>query len=211
MTSASNPYDALTYGGRDVGFGKRPAIAVVDLQRGFTEPRFPMGGRPLVVQATENTARLLAVARAAGVPVANCAMAFKNSDEMPYWKIPAMYEGSFFHGHDAVELDPRIYDPDHDLKLTKTAPSLFFGTTAHQYFTRHEVDTVIVVGCMTAGCIRASVIDSFSHGWRTIVPVDCVGDVDTGPHEANLLDMGRRYADLVDLETVSAYLRTLGS
>ena len=204
----SDPYDDLTYGGRPVGFGQRPAIAIIDLQLGFTDPRYPQGGRPLVVEATENTARLVRAAREKDVPVASCAMAYKDAGDMPHWKIPAMYEGSFFKGHPAVELDPRIYDAGHDLTVIKCAPSIFFSTPVHQYFTRHNVDTVIVCGCMTAGCVRASVIDSFSHGWRTIVPEECVGDVDQGPHDANLLDIRRRYADVLPLREVMAYIES---
>ena len=164
-----DPYAELTYGERPVGFGKKPAIAVVDLQLGFTDPQYPLGGRPLVVAATEHSAILVQAARHKGVPIAACAMAYKNADDMPHWKIPAMYAGSFYKGHPAIELDPRIYDAGHDLAVIKSAPSIFFATPVHQYFTRHHVDTVIVVGCMTAGCVRASVIDSFSYGWRTIV------------------------------------------
>ena len=68
------------------------------------------------------------------------------------------------------------------------------------------MDTTIVVGCMTSGCIRASVIDSFSHGYRTMVPEDCVGDADERPHRDNLRDVGRRYADIVSSERVLDYL-----
>ena len=205
----SNPYDTLTYGGKPVGFGRQPAVAVVDLQLGFTDPQYPLGGRPLVAAATENTAMLLQAARAKDLPVAVCAMAYKDAGDMPRWKIPAMYQGSFFLEHPAAQLDPRIYDPDHDFKVIKSAPSIFFATPAAQYFTLRNVDTVIVCGCMTAGCVRASVIDGFSHGWRVIVPRECVGDVDQEPHDANLLDMQRRYADVLPMGEVMAYLAAL--
>ena len=204
-----NPYDQLTYGGKQVGFGRRPAVAVVDLQLGFTDPQYPLGGRPLVAAATENTARLLTAARAKGLPVAVCAMAYKDAREMPRWKIPAMYQGSFFLEHPAAHLDPRVYDPAHDFKVIKSAPSLFFATPAAQYFTLRNVDTVIVCGCMTAGCVRASVIDGFSYGWRVVVPRECVGDVDQGPHDANLLDMQRRYADVLPMGEVMARIAAL--
>lgn len=204
-----NPYDKLTYGGKQVGFGRRPAVAVVDLQLGFTDPQYPLGGRPLVAAATENTARLLTAARGKGLPVAVCAMAYKDAREMPRWKIPAMYQGSFFLDHPAAQLDPRVYDPEHDFKVIKSAPSIFFATPAAQYFTLRNVDTVIVCGCMTAGCVRASVIDGFSYGWRVVVPRECVGDVDQGPHDANLLDMQRRYADVLPVGEVLAHIAAL--
>ena len=204
----ADPYADRTYGGREVGFGNRPAIAVVDFQRAYIDPEYPMGGSPRVDRAVDETARLLAVAREKRIPVAACAMAFRSDADMPHWKIPAMYAGEFFHGHPGVELDPRIHDPDYDHVVYKIAPSIFFATSVATYFNKHGVDTVIVCGCITSGCVRASVVDSFSHGWRTIVPRECVGDVDSGPHDANLLDIERRYADVLPLERVLDYLRT---
>ncbi|MEK9966674.1 MAG: isochorismatase family protein, partial [Rhodospirillaceae bacterium] len=84
----------------------------------------------------------------------------------------------------------------------KGAPSIFFNTTVAPFLIKHGVDTVVVTGCITSGCVRASVIDAFSLGFRTIVPEDCVGDHDEEPHRANLRDVDRRYADVVDAETV---------
>ncbi|MEM1155409.1 MAG: isochorismatase family protein, partial [Pseudomonadota bacterium] len=94
---------------------------------------------------------------------------------------------------------------DHDVTVRKIAPSIFFGTPAIQFLTRHQIDTTIIVGCNTSGCVRASVVDAFSYGYRVIVPRDCCGDVEEGPHEDNLRDVGRRYADIVTLnETITA-------
>lgn len=199
-------YEKRSYGGRDVGFGKKPAIAVVDFQRGYIDPSYPMGGSELVDAAVENTASLLELARNKGLPVASCAMAFQSEADMPHWKIPAMYNGDFFHGEKGIELDPRIYDPEYDFLVYKYAPSIFFTSAVPTYFNKHGVDTVIICGCITSGCVRASVVDSFSHGWRTIVPEECVGDVEKGPHDANLQDIQRRYADVLPLSKVLDYL-----
>jgi len=113
---------------------------------------------------------------------------------------------SFLHDHPSTELDPRIYDPDYDLRVCKTGASIFFGTTVAAYFAKERVDTVIVTGCVTSGCIRATVIDSFSHRFRTVVPEDCVGDHEEGPHRDNLRDVGRRYADVSTAEACIAYI-----
>ena len=86
----------------------------------------------------------------------------------------------------------------------KSAPSIFFATPAAAILTRERVDTVIVTGCITSGCIRASVIDAFSLGFRVMVPHDCVGDHDTVAHEQNLKDVERRYADVIDRDTAIA-------
>jgi len=198
-------YKRRGYGEIGVGFGKKPGIVVVDFMLAFTDKQYPLGGAPLVMRAMENTARLLKVARACGVPIANCNTAYMNEREMPYWKISSVRE-TFLHDHPSAPLDPRIYDPDYDLFVCKKGPSIFFNTGVSDYFTKERVDTVIVTGCNTSGCIRATSIDSFSYRYRTIVPEDCVGDIEEQPHKDNLRDLGRRYVDVSDVETVLAYL-----
>jgi maleamate amidohydrolase len=204
----ADAYEKRSYGGRDVGFGKKPAIAVIDFQRGYIDEQYSMGGSPLVNGAVEHSSTLLKLARSKNVPVAACAMAFQSEADMPHWKIPAMYNGDFFHGNAGIELDPRIYDPDYDLLVYKYEPSIFFSSVVPSYFNKHGIDTVIVCGCITSGCVRASVVDSFSYGWRTIVPEECVGDVEQGPHDANLKDIQRRYADVLPLKDVLDYLES---
>ena len=198
-------YKRRGYGEIGVGFGKKPGIVVVDFMLAFTDKQYPLGGAPLVMRAMENTARLLKVARACGVPIANCNTAYMNEREMPYWKISSVRE-TCLHDHPSAPLDPRIYDPDYDLFVCKKGPSIFFNTGVSDYFTKERVDTVIVTGCNTSGCIRATSIDSFSYRYRTIVPEDCVGDIEEQPHKDNLRDLGRRYVDVSDVETVLAYL-----
>ena len=202
----NDAYRARSFGELSVGFGQRPAVVVVDLQRSYTEDQHALGGSELVESAVINTARLLGVAREKKLPVICCAMAYESAKDMPRWKITAMYNGEFFHGHPAVEMDPRIYDPDYDFKITKSAPSIFFSTRAHAFLTKHAVDTAIICGCNTSGCVRASVVDSFSHGWHTIIPRECVGDVELGPQESNLIDIERRYADIVSVERCIEYI-----
>jgi maleamate amidohydrolase len=192
-------YAKRGYGGRPIGFGKRIGIAVVDFQLGFTNARFPLGGAALTERAVVNTAILLRAARAARLPVVSCYTAYNGPADAPHWKIPPVLE-TLRHGSEAARLDPRIHDPDYDVVFCKSGPSIFFQTAAAPFFIRQTVDTVIVVGCTTSGCIRASVVDAFSYGFRVIVPEDCVGDVEEGPHVANLRDVGRRYADVVDLQ-----------
>ena len=205
MSEATDNYQERSYGQVEIGFGAKPGIVVVDYQLGFTDPAYPLGGAPLILRGVENTQRLLEVARRCNVPVANCYTAYLNEREMPYWKVKAVHE-TFLHGHPSVALDPRIYDPGYDVRICKTGASIFFDTTVASYFAKERVDTVIVTGCVTSGCIRASVIDSFSHRFRTIVPEDCVGDHEEGPHRDNLRDVGRRYADVSDAETCIAYI-----
>ena len=94
--------------------------------------------------------------------------------------------------------------------LAKTAPSIFFGTAAGAILTRNRVDTVIVTGCITSGCVRASIIDAFSLGFRVQVPEDCVGDQDEAAHRQNLKDVERRYADIIDADAAIAGIQRWG-
>lgn len=198
-------YAERGYGAVPIGFGEKPGIVVVDFQTAFTDAQYPLGGAPLIMRAVENTARLLEVARRAGVPVATCYTAYRSERDMPYWKVGVVRE-QFLHGHPSTELEPRIYDRDYDVALCKTGPSIFFQTPVVPFFVKERVDTVIVTGCVTSGCIRASVIDAFQFGFRTIVPEDCVGDHEEQPHKDNLRDVGRRYCDVTDSDQVIAYI-----
>jgi maleamate amidohydrolase len=109
-------------------------------------------------------------------------------------------------GTPGTALDPRIAEAGPDVVLTKTAPSIFFATPAASILTREGVDTVIVTGCITSGCVRASIIDAFSLGFRVQVPEDCVGDHDEAAHRQNLADVGRRYADIITADAAEAAL-----
>jgi maleamate amidohydrolase len=203
--NAVDAYEKASYGELPVGFGEKPGIVVIDFQICYTDSKYPFGGAPLMMRALDNTAKLLEVARRANVPVANCYTAYMNKREMPYWKISVLYD-LLRHDNPAAELDPRIYDPQYDLKICKKAPSIFFETGVANYFTKERVDTVIVTGCNTSGCIRGTALDSFSLRYRTLVPEDCVGDIEEQPHRDNLRDIGRRYVDVVDGAFCADYL-----
>ena len=198
-------YAAATYGAQSIGYGDKPGIAVVDFQNAFTHPDYKLGGAPLIERAVTNTARLLDVARRCGVPVANCYTAYSSKADMPYWKV-AEVQDQLIHGSHATEFDPRIYDPAYDVTLCKAGASVFFQTPIVPFMVKQQVDTLIVVGCVTSGCVRASIVDSFQYGFRTIVPEDGVGDQDDRPHHDNLRDVGRRYADITDTDSVIAWI-----
>jgi len=205
----SDGFTRAGYGVRSIGFGERPAVIVVDLQHGFTKPEFQMGQSPHVQRAVENTAALLKEARRGRIPVATCNVAWGSARDMGYWKIGPLYSG-WLHGEPATRMDERIHDPAYDFHFTKSAPSMFFGTPLITFLTKACIDTVIVTGVATSGCVRATIVDSFSHGYRTMVPEECCGDMEEGPHHDNLRDVGRRYADVVMLKDVLAYFAGLG-
>jgi maleamate amidohydrolase len=199
-------YKERTYGATQIGYGERPGVVVVDFQTAFIDPKYPLGGAPLIERAVTNTARVLELARRCDVPVASCYSAYSASKrDMPYWKVGAVAE-DLIHGHPGTAIDPRVHDPDYDVSFCKSGASIFFQTPLVPFFSKERVDTVIVTGCVTSGCIRASVIDSFQWGFRTIVPEDCVGDHDERPHQDNLRDVGRRYADITAADDVIGWL-----
>ena len=190
------------------GFGRRPAVLVVDLHLAFTDPRYPLGRLPMVDLATNNTARLLQLARRKGLPVAKCYTAYGSEADMPRWKVADVHD-HFFYGDPSNEPDPRVHDPDYDFTFCKNAPSMFFHTPLITFLAKQQVDTTIVTGCTTSGCVRATVVDAFSYGFRVIVPEQCVGDADESPHRQNLEDVGRRYADVLNLDAVVSHLEGL--
>ncbi|MEJ2602188.1 MAG: isochorismatase family protein [Gammaproteobacteria bacterium] len=202
----SDKYQDVGYGSGVIEFGDRPAVVVVDFQLAFTDPRYPLGGLPMVNSAVERTAELLQVARQQHVPVAKCFTAYDSPRDVPFWKVAAVHE-DFYFGHPCTAMDPRIDEPDYDFNFAKSAPSIFFATPLTTFLHKERVDSVIVTGCTTSGCVRASVVDAFSHGYRVFVPVDCVGDVDDGPHRANLSDVGKRYCELTDAEALMEWFR----
>ena len=200
----SDAFADATYGALEVGYGERPAVLVVDFQKGFTDPRFRMGKSPRIHAARDRTADLLDVARRCNIPVASCYVGWQSKKDLQYWKVAAVQE-DFFDGSEAQHVDPKIADPSYDFIFKKCAPSIFFQTPIMPFLTKQRIDTVIVTGCVTSGCIRASTIDAFSYGYRTIVVDDCCGDPMQELHEANLKDMGRRYADIKQSADVLDY------
>jgi maleamate amidohydrolase len=200
-------YRDVGYASFDIGGGRRPAVLVVDFQTAFTDPRYPLGGLPLIHAARDRTAGLLAVARARTVPVAACYTAYRSQKDMPLWKVKAVRD-EFFYGHPCTEMDPKIHHPD-NFTYCKNAPSMFFQTPLITFLVKQNVDTVIVTGCTTSGCVRATIVDAFSYGFRVLVPEECCGDPDESQHRSNLQDVGRRYADVMPTAEVEAYLRGL--
>jgi len=198
----SDIYAERGYGSRPLGFGAKIGVVVVDFQRGFIEPEFPMGGAPMVDQAVRNAVPVIEAAKRAGLPVIACVNGYDSPRAAPHWKVGPVLD--LLKDTPSTELDPRIAAAGPDVVLMKSAPSIFFATPAAAILTRERVDTVIVTGCITSGCVRASVNDAFSLGFRVMVPHDCVGDHDQAAHDQNLKDVERRYADVIDATTAIA-------
>jgi maleamate amidohydrolase len=189
--------------GTRAGFGQHPAVIVVDLQNGFTDPSCPVGGDLDDVVAA--TARLLDAARRRGLPVAFTAVSFhagQLDEEAWLRKMPGLkvlVEGTHW-----CEIDERVRPLAGEPVWGKRASSAFFGTPLAPFLVTAGVDTLVVAGCVTSGCVRATVVDSVSWGYRTIVPAECVGDRAEGPHAWNLFDIDSKYADVELLDDVIA-------
>ena len=177
-------------------------LLVVDFVRGFADPAQLGGGN--IAQAIEASVPLLAAARAQGWPIAHSRIVYADdaSDHNVFSeKIPGM---RVLHEEaDASQFVPQLAPMAGELVVRKTAPSAFFGTALAPWLTARGVRTLLVAGCTTSGCVRASVVDAMSWGFRPIVVEDCVGDRAIGPHDANLFDMRSKYADVAPWNAVA--------
>lgn len=205
----SDVYQDRGYGSVAVEPGERPAIVVVDFQLAFTTDEFGMGGSALIRRGVANAGRLLDVARRLGVPVIQTVVAWHaDGSDFGHWKIDRLREITL--DSRAAEVDPAVADP-RDALFVKKWPSAFAGTPVQSVLQVHRVDTVIVLGCTTSGCVRATIVDAFSNGYRVLVPEDGVGDQGSEPHEANLLDCGRRYCEITTTDDTIAYLERVAA
>jgi maleamate amidohydrolase len=198
-------YRAQSFGGK-VGIGSRPALCIVDFVNGFIDRKVFGGGN--IAEAVTNTISLLAAARRCGLPVAFTRVVYADdgSDHGAFVrKVPAL--AKLTEGAPAAQIVPELAPHRGELILRKTQPSAFFGTGYADKLRREGIDTVIVAGCTTSGCVRATVVDAMSYDFRTIVARDCVGDRSLQAHEANLFDMEQKYADVMDAAAIIAALR----
>jgi maleamate amidohydrolase len=197
-------YDGEEFGA-SVGLGERPALVVIDLINAFTDPQTELGSD--VDGVVEQTERLLSAFREHDLPRYFTTVAFEESygDAGRFIeKVPALRELRL--GTEAVEVDDRIAPVDDERVILKKYASAFFGTDLETELTTHRVDTLVIAGVTTSGCVRATAVDSLQHGYRTIVPADAVGDRAEGPHRANLLDIDAKYGDVVETDDVIAHL-----
>jgi nicotinamidase-related amidase len=194
--------------GQRLGFGRKTALVMVDFVRAYLEPDSPLYAG--VEQTREKAVELLAAARAAAIPVFHTNVRFT----------PGLADGGVFVrkvkalevlvgdaplGAFAEGLAPAAQEP----VITKQYASAFFGTSLASSLTALGVDTVLIAGLTTSGCVRATALDAMQHGFIPVVVKDAVGDRDARPHEANLFDLGAKYADVIGLGEALEYLEGL--
>ncbi len=192
-----------------LGFGRRPAVLVVDFINAYTTPGSPLYAPP-VVEAVAATAPVLAAARERGVPVVYTRVIYHPSGRdggIFVQKVPVLRK--MVEGEPLADIVPALPPGPDDVVINKQYASAFFGTSLAATLTALGVDTLILTGCSTSGCIRATAVDGMQYGFRVIVPRECVGDRRPEPHEANLFDINSKYGDVVGRAEVLAYLASV--
>jgi nicotinamidase-related amidase len=196
--------------GQSLTWGERPGVLVIDFNCGFTDPECILGAD--LTAEVEATRRLLDTARAKGHPVVYTTIGLEpHLRDGGIWvqKAPALAVLQL--GGPWVEIDPRLDPRDDEPVVLKKGASGFFGTNLATILLTLGVDTVILCGATTSGCVRATAVDLLQHGWPTLVPRDCVGDRAQAPHEANLFDIQAKYADVVSLQEALEYVESVPS
>jgi maleamate amidohydrolase len=197
-------YQQAGFGG-SVGWGRSPALVVIDMCMAYLQPGSPLyaGVEPLL----DRIALLAAAARAAGAPVIFTRVEYAGPLDGGLFRRKIAALSCFESGNSLADFHPLLQPASTDLVLTKQYPSAFFGTPLAATLTAAGIDSLFVTGVSTSGCVRATAVDALCHGFRPLVVRDCVGDRDRHVHAANLFDLEAKTADLVDSDQVIARLR----
>jgi nicotinamidase-related amidase len=185
---------------QSVGLGQRPALVVVDMINGFTDPACPLGSEADSVVAANQ--QLLAAFRGLGLPVFFTTVIYRNAQQARVFRerVPALNvltpESSW------VQVDARLGRRENEAVIEKQWASGFFGTDLHEELTSLAVDSLVVTGLTTSGCVRATAVDGLQHDYKVVVPREAVGDRNPQAHEANLFDLNAKYADVLNLAEV---------
>lgn len=195
-----NALDNCGFNG-SVGFGSKPALVVVDFSVGFTGGDCKIGFK--MTKELEETNRMLAVMREKSLPVIFTSIGYnKNLKDAGAW----LYKWSTaedFTKPENVAIDPVLnYDPETENLIIKKGASSFFETNLNSLLRTMNVDTVVIAGCTTSGCVRATAVDSMQSGFRTIVARDAVADRAERSHEVALFDLQNKYAEVLGTEEI---------
>ena len=186
-----------------VAFGERPALIVVDMTVGFASPESPLGGKFDNEIAAAET--LIQYFDSVGLPVYFSTVVYDNDSQQSVFRQHLPDLDMLARGSRWVEIDPRLTFSDDATLIEKTAPSAFFGTQLDERLIKSEVDSVVVCGLTTSGCVRATAVDALSCNFPVWVVEDACGDRNVDAHKANLHDLHANYTEVVSLKTVSSY------
>jgi nicotinamidase-related amidase len=195
--------------GKTIGFGTQPAIVVIDLIRAFADPELPLGA-PLG-EVLEATRRVLEAGRKAGVPIFFTSVAYDDQDfkDAGVWAKKMAGVMTLRAGTPEVEVVPSLDRRQGEPVIFKKYASCFFGTDLLSRLNNSRVDTLIVTGCTTSGCVRATAVDGLQNGLRVMVVAEAVGDRAEAAHQQSLFDLQAKYADVVCLDQTIKYLQSL--
>lgn len=203
----TNVYEAAGFG-RSVDRGSRPGVVVVDFCYGFTDPLYPTAADMSAELAA--TRKVTDAARAAGIPVIYFTIAYHPHEIKMYpWLQKAVGMKALQIGSRLVEIDAATGIQPSDPIIVKKGASAFFGTPLAGMLTGASVDTVVVTGATTSGCVRATVVDAVQSGFNVLVPQDCCADRAQAPHDANLYDIQQKYADVTNSEEIVNWFASL--
>jgi nicotinamidase-related amidase len=196
--------------GLTMGFGERPALLVVDLVKAFTDASRMLGAN--LDSQIAGTQPLLEVAHARSIPVIFSTVRYDEADlrDAGIWVLKQKGSVTLARDTDGHEIDPRLDFRPSDSLLLKKYASCFFGTDLVPRLTSRRVDTLIIVGCTTSGCVRASAVDALQNGFRPMIVREAVGDRSAAAHEQSLFDLNAKYADVVSLDETLQYMRNVG-
>ncbi|MDQ9489452.1 N-carbamoylsarcosine amidohydrolase [Serratia marcescens] len=193
-----------------IGFGRRPALLAIDFMQAYTTEGAPLFA-PGVVSAVEESRELLACARRTGIPVIHTHIRYHAGHfaDGGLWVKKAPVMKDMVAGNPLAAFCPPVAPLADEVVLSKQYASAFFGTALAPLLVAQGIDTLLMIGCSTSGCIRASAVDAVQHGFRAMVVRECVGDRHPGPHEANLFDIDSKYGDVVHKREALDYLNRL--
>jgi nicotinamidase-related amidase len=196
--------------GIKIGFGERPALIIIDMLKGFTDPTMPLGAN--LDTQIEAQKPLLKVAHERDIPVIFSTVMYEEAEakDAGLWGIKMKGSLTLTAGSEAVKVDPRLGMQPKDILLVKKYASCFFGTDLVPRLNSRGVDTLLITGCTTSGCVRATAVDAVQNGFRPMVVREAVGDRSVAAHEQSLFDLNAKYADVVSLDETLQYLKTVG-
>jgi maleamate amidohydrolase len=193
--------------GLTIGFGERAALIVIDMIQAFTDPSMMLGA-DLAAQIVA-VQPLLTAAHEQAIPVLFSTVIYNDVDfkDAGIWALKQKGVVTLKSGTDGIKVDPRLDFRPTDSLLVKKYASCFFGTDLVPRLMSQHVDTLIITGCTTSGCVRATAVDALQNGFRPMVVKEAVGDRSVAAHEQSLFDLKAKYADIVTLDETLNYLR----
>jgi maleamate amidohydrolase len=201
--SANDNYQGVW--GQRIGFGQKAALLMIDFMRGYTTEGAPLFA-PGVVSAVAESAELLESARRQGIAVVHTNIRYHPGHfaDGGIWVKKAPVMKDMVEGNPLAAFCEAVLPRADEVVISKQYASAFFGSSLASMLHAQGIDTVVLAGCSTSGCIRATAVDAVQHGFRTIVVRECVGDRHPAPHEANLFDIDSKYGDVVSKQEAIA-------